>query len=395
MAIEVVRNYCNNIDIKLGSACGSFCSTIGSIPVAIRRQLNDLCSTDCKVHGLIVLGRMLQAAAILGVATSIFAVVMTGPMVLFGVIPAIATALLGTYMATRPKDVVDAIFPWPPYVTGQPVGLINSGNNCWANASMQLLLRAPNLLTRVRTQQIPQVRQIAQSYTDAQGVQQRVVQGADGQLIRDALSAVGRADARGVAEDPAQFFEYLFQNPHSLYQFPMTIAGALADQPREEPMISLDLGQEGGHAFNNLLFNFFNYQDDRRRAFNLKFPTAPNDLLVQMKRFYQHQNASRNQTVFGVNRNPIPVPANFELAGCYSQDAQGANYECDAFIVHYGHNYGHNGLNGGHYVAFVKGEDNTWWRCDDSRVDQIATEAAQQLMSQGYIYHYKKVSATA
>lgn len=389
MAIEAVGNCFYNVDMSLGSALSSVCSTIGSIPGAVQRQLNECCSTDCKVYGLIVLGRMLQAAAIIGVATCIFGAVMTGPIVLFGIIPAIATALLGTYMAACPDDVHDAIFPLPPYVPGQPVGLINSGNNCWANASMQLLLNSPTLLANPAAQRIPQVQQIAQAYAATQNIQDRVVRSADGQLIRNALNAVGRAHAGSVQEDAAQFFEYLFEDPHSLYQLEMTIAGAPAHRPRAEHMISFEVGQNGGHAFNNLVFNYFNYQDDTGRAINLQFPTAPNDLLIQMKRFYQYQDTSTNQTVSGRNGNPIPAPANFVLDGQYSQNAQGANYECDGFIVHFG-----NSLSSGHYVAFIKRPDNTWWACNDRRVRQITPEYAQQLMNQGYIYHYRKVPAT-
>ncbi len=385
----VVRNCFKSIDMTLGSACSSVCSTIGSIPGAIQRQLKDCCLTDCKVHGLIVLGRLLQAGAILGAGGTVFAAVMTGPMALLGIIPVIATTLLGTYMASRPSvNVYDAIAPLPPYVPKQPVGLINFGNNCWANASMQLLLRAPDVLSSPAAQRIPEVQQLAQMYAAAQGAQERVLRGADSRLIRSALQAVGRAHAGSVQEDPAQFFEYLFECPHSLYRMEMTIAGAPADQPRVEPMISFEISQHGGDRFDSLLFNYFNYQVDGSRAINLQFQTAPNDLFIQMKRFYQYQDVSRNQTVSGRNGNPISVPLRFTLHDRYSRDAQAANYECDGFIVQLG-----NSLDLGHYVAFIKNADNTWWVCDDSAVYPIAPEIALNWMAIGYIYHYRKVPA--
>ncbi|MBS0652022.1 MAG: ubiquitin carboxyl-terminal hydrolase [Verrucomicrobia bacterium] len=396
MAIEAVGNCFYNVDMALGSALSSVCSTISSIPGAVQRQLDECCSTDCKVYGLIVLGRMLQAAAILGVATCIFGAVMTGPFVLFGIIPAIATALLGTYMAACPDDVHDAIFPLPPYVPGQPVGLINSGNNCWANASMQLLLNSPTLLANPAAQRIPQVQQIAQAYAATQNIQDRVVRSADGQLIRNVLHGAGRVHADSVQEDAAEFFEYLFEVPHSLYHLQETVQGVARHQTTDLPLIPLALEQNISTPFNTLFNSFFNFQDDAGQAHALRFASAPDDLLVQLRRFYtplrdgrpividaqgHYQEARHNQA--------IAVPQNTTLEARHCQDGQAANYECDGFIVQFG-----NTINSGHYVAFVKRPDNTWWACNDRRVRQITPEYAQQLMNQGYIYHYRKVPTT-
>ncbi len=390
MAIEAVRNRFESTDMALGSAFTSASSIIGSIPGAVKRRLRDCCSTDSKVHGLVVLGRMLQVAAVLGIGASIVGSVMAGPMVLVGIIPAIAIAFLGTYMEAYSIDVHDAIFPLPSYAPGQPIGLINSGNNCWANASMQLLLNSPNLLASPAAQRIPEVQQIARAYAVARGAQERVVRGVNGQLIRNALQTVGRAPLGSVQEDAAKVFEYLFEDPHSLYQLQMTIAGAPAHRPRAEHMLCFELGQNSRQPFNILMFNYFNYQDDLGRVINLQFPTAPNDLLIQFKRFYQHRNATANQTIFRKNGDRIPAPSNFALGEWYSQDAQGANYECDGFIIHIGAS-----LSLGHYVAFIKDPDDTWWICNDRYVRPITLEYAQMRMSEGYIYHYRKVLANA
>lgn len=395
MAIEAVGNCFYNIDMALGSSLHSVRSTISSIPGAVQRQLDDCCSTDCKVYGLIVLGRMLQAIAILGVAGCIFAAVMTGPMVLVGVIPAIASALLGTYMAACPDDVHDAIFPLPPYVVDQPVGLINTGNNCWANASMQLLMNSPNLLASMAALRIPEVQQIAQAYTATKNAGERVVRGFDGQLIRNALHAAGRVHPDSVQEDAAEFFEYLFEVPHSLYHLQETVQGVPRHQTTDLPLIPLALEPNISTPFNDLFNRFFNFQDEAGQAHSLQFPTAPDDLVVQLRRFYtplrdgrpividaqgHYQEARHNQA--------IAVPQNKTIEARHCQDGQAANYECDGFIVQFG-----NTLNNGHYVTYVKRPDGTWWACNDRRARQITPEYAQQLMNQGYIYHYRKVPA--
>ena len=70
----------------------------------------------------------------------------------------------------------------------------------------------------------------------------------------------------------------------------------------------------------------------------------------------------------------------------YSVDGQSANYHCDGFIVHSG-----KALAAGHYVAYVKRPDNTWWCCDDRVVQRVTEDKAHQMMHQGYIYHFSKV----
>ena len=292
----------------------------------------------------------------------------------------------GFYNDAQPLNVRASDDNIPPFVPGQPVGLVNAGENCWANASLQLLINSPNLLNSAAAQRIPEIRQIAEAYTATQNQQGRVVQDADGQLLRNALSVVGQvsADYR-IQQDVSEVFEYLFEDTHCLYELERRIGGELSTT-RREPMLALELGQNGGEDFNNtLLFNYFNSQDDRGVAHNLKFLTPPNDLLIQLKRFYPSQDPSTNQFVCVKNVHPASVPPNIALRASYSVDGQAANYDCDGFIVHLGKM-----LASGHYVAYVKRPDNTWWCCDDQTVRQVTEEEACQMMRHGYIYHFSQ-----
>ena len=388
MSIQAVQNSLAHFPSLENSCWSSFCSTISSIPRAVQLKFGECCSTDSKIYGLIILGRLLQTAAILGVAAIIFGAVVSGPLVFFGLIPALVSGLLGTYIALSPETVQDMVFPPPPFVPGQPVGLINTANNCWANASMQLLINSPNLLNSA--QRILEIRQLSQAYTATQNRQGRVVQNANGQLLRNVLSSAGQVSADPWAfEDVSSAFEYLFQDPHSLYEFQERIGGELRTIPHLEPMLDLELGQNGGEDFNNtLLSNYFNFQDQGGAEHNLKFLTPPNDLLIKLKR-YSHDPTS-NQYVPIKIAHSVAVPPNIALGAAYFVDGQAANYDCDGFIVHSGQ-----GLASGHYVAYLKRPDNTWWCCDDRRVRQITEGYAHRMMHQGYVYHFSKNSPVA
>ena len=136
------------------------------------------------------------------------------------------------------------------------------------------------------------------------------MQDADGQLLRNALSAAGQVSAdRRTPILVSQAFEYLFEGPHCLYEFQVRIGGELSTTTRRESMLALELGENGGEDFNNtLLFNYFNYQDDSGGAHNLKFLTPPNDLLIQLKRAYQSRDPATNRFVDVKNVHPAPVP---------------------------------------------------------------------------------------
>ncbi len=349
-------------------------------------------STDVKIYGVIVLGVLLQVAAAAAIAAVVFASVAAGPIALVGLVPAVALGVLGVYMASRPEDVEDVVIP-PPVEQGQPVGLVNSGQNCWANAAMQLLLNSPGLSQLPGPQSVPEVRQFAQAYETARGNGDRVLQGVDGQLVRDVLARERRieADPR-FQQDPADFFNYVFHPPHSLYQL-----AELHRLPGEEPvhvprwesMISLGIGgQRRPPDFNTLFFNQFNRQEDSPigpQQVEVKFPTPPNDLLIQLERSYYERDPATGQAIFRKNNAPVAVPAVMPLPSRYSQNGEEAQYQCDGFILHAG-----NSVNEGHYIAYVKRPDQSWWRCDDKRIRRVSEQQAQRVMPYGCIYHFSK-----
>ncbi len=62
-------------------------------------------------------------------------------------------------------------------------------------------------------------------------------------------------------------------------------------------------------------------------------------------------------------------------------------YEVDAFISHRG-----NSIESGHYVAYVRSDDGTWFLCNDSVVTPKTLQEIRDAISESYIVHFRRVS---
>lgn len=142
------------------------CTWIQHKVSSIQEKLCGLCSTDCKVYTLLVLGRILQAAAVTATLASMTFTFVVGPVALLGLIGAVAIGVLGTYLAGSKEQIQEMIEMVRPFVQGQPVGLRNSGGNCWLNSGLQMLANVPFLAGRMR--QIPEFTTFLNSYRAAQ-----------------------------------------------------------------------------------------------------------------------------------------------------------------------------------------------------------------------------------
>lgn len=366
VSLNPVANCFNGIQHHLYSAHEKICG---------------LCSTDSKVYAFLILGRVLQAAALVSLAASAVFTFLVGPVALVGLVPAIAMGLLGTYVAGNPQELNEIVQMARPFVPGQPIGLVNGGSNCWLNSSLQMLAHVPAFERRMR--QIPQLVQFLDSYRAARTNYYKVSPDIDTHQIRQVLhrETGGVIDQGHVQEDAAQVFEWLFQGPNGLYQFEHLLNGAPAN-PRREPMIQVDI--ERGvpiPTFENLLSGFFDHRTDIGQRQQLFFPRAPDDLLIQFKRFYRDRDGTQGK----VSEN-IETPERFQLPSRFVRSGENAAYQCDAFLLHYGASQ-----DGGHYVSYIK-VGTTWWYCSDSRVYEVSDKHAQTAMKQSYIMHYAKVS---
>jgi hypothetical protein len=364
------QNFTNNVAHKLYSAHSAICG---------------LCSTDSKIYGLIILGRLLQTAAIVGFTASIAFVFFSGPLCFLGTIPAIALAILGSAAAESPWQVNAFFQMGRPFVPGQPIGLVNSGTNCWLNSSLQILANSPTYHARLR--RIPEFAQFLDNYAKAETDYQKVAQSINPQTLREFLSRETNGDIAllGRQEDAAQVFETLFQGQEALHTFEQ-LTNAAPSAPRQEPMIQIDLGpQEQRPSFQELFNAFLDHHTDAGQHIQLFFQDVPDDLLFQIKRFRQTVDSTGRMRLEKI-LDPFDVPQNISIPNHFVISNEASQHQIDSFIVHYG-----NSLDVGHYVAYVK-KGTAWWYCSDSHVTEISEQDAMRELKHSIFCHFKKVN---
>lgn len=348
----------------------------------VQQKICNLTSTECKVNSLFVLGRVLQATSVIASVASFGLVVLT-PLSLIGLVPALIAGVFGTVIAESPRDVLDVVLLEPPFIQGQPIGLVNSGNNCWLNSSMQMLLNTPSLFQKV--QRIPALAAFQQTYEQERQAGQKIARHLDVQHLREYFSerTGGQISPRHIQEDSAGLFEYLFQGDNALH----TLYQQIDQEPlrvRREPMILVDFNGQTHLPFQELFNQYFDLIKDTGHRVRLSFERAPEDLLIQAKRFTQERDPLSGRMTFGKNNDPIAVQPTLALGPSHLQSGENVQYSCDAFCVHYGAT-----LQWGHYVAYVKRGD-TWWYVSDQTQRPISMKDVSEAMKHGYIFHYKK-----
>lgn len=340
---------------------------------------NQLCcpTLDPKVRTAVIAARVFQGIAAVSAVASVGFAFAFGPLALSGLVAAVAFGALGTCMIVECERNISYLME-PPFVPGQPVGLRNTGNNCWLNAGLQILVQSSGLHPHLR--RFPIFAQFLDAYQGSRNTFQKVAPQIDTQQLRQFLSR----ETRGVVsanfnqEDAAHLFEFLFGGG-ALYRFVHEINGTPStDQP--EPMIQLEVSQiREGASFQQLFKNFFDHRDDLGRRQQVFFPQAPSDLLIQLKRFYRTREGEEGKIIYSID-----VPERITLSQALIRSGETGSYQCDAFLVHHGVS-----LNRGHYVAYVK-RGETWWLCSDSSVREVSSDQAIAAMKSSYILHYAK-----
>lgn len=346
----------------------------------VQDAMSSLCSTDCKIYTLLIVGRVLQTAAVVAGIASLAVTFSAGSIALVGCVSALALGWFGTYVVQNKQQIAEALRIERPFVPGQPVGIVNWGNDCWLNSGLQLLAHVPAFERRMS--QTPELASFLTSYRAAGAGAQKVAADIDVRQIRRALHdrTAGQVRLGPIQHDVVQLFEHLFQGGNALYTFDQRINGALG-MPYSESILALDIERGASNlSLNSLLMHFFSHTTDLGQDRRLFFPQAPNDLLIQFKRFYQDSNGA-----FGKIEGPIELSERFPFPSQLVRSGENANYECDAFINHFG-----SSLSGGHYVAYLK-KEGVWWYCSDSVVYEVSQGEALAAMKESYIIHFKKI----
>ena len=338
---------------------------------------NELSQLDQRIFSYVVLGRVLQAAGAALFIGSITVGFVATPIAWLGVIPAVALIALGTCLLNQQEE--SKVYP---YVLGQPVGLDNHGNDCWVNASVQLIKNVPALEARARGH-LSRFAALSAKYDGAQADKERVAHSINTKDLRKQLSLLtgGIISSGSSQEDAADLFGYILGAPNFFYTLAQQMNGRAA-APRQEAMLSLYVDRDREFNFIEAFRGFFNTVTEEGHAVRSYFITSPQDLVVQLKRFYQFQKPS-GESGRGKIQGNLLVPAKFTMPGEVVLTGGLPEYECTGFIEHIGVE------SGGHYVAYVK-KGVQWWLCNDSYVAPVSDALACAAMQRAYIYHFRR-----
>jgi hypothetical protein len=349
---------------------------------------------DQKIFTLVV-GQIIPAIATGALIACIVCSFIVNPLFAIGSVAAFVIGFLGvaaTYtnqvdFASGTEQVTGAFVRLPPFEPNQPVGIQNGGNNCWANAALQLVLNNPELEAQCAAD--PTFANIFGRYRAAQRAQQYQC----GYLGREARAVLHARepdiDPLQSMEDVSDFFGIMLGGIdqrqavrgrpfHSLQQ---SIAGR-AFQSAPEPFIGLQMVD--GVPFQGIFNSFFNYSTAEGQSVRKVFRTVPQTLLIQIKRFGHHYH-NDGSTVPRKNTRALDIPLEMDVGADLSRDRSPARYECTGFIEHRG-----GAVNGGHYISYVK-RQGKWWLCDDGSVREVTAAQVADAKRNSYMISYRKI----
>ena len=199
--------------------------------------------------------------------------------------------------------------------------------------------------------------------------------------IQDFLSRRTAISPGHVQDDPSLFFEYLFCNQNSLCQFEVLINGINTSHD-QDAMIRIAIDTSVPNAtFEQSFASCFDYKTDEGMHKQCFFSHAPENLLIQIKRFMYSRDSNSSSKI----TEAIKTPEKFQFPTNFLMTAENVTYQCNAFLVHIGEN-----MDSGHYVSYIR-SNNIWWFCSDTQVRQASKQEALNAMNNSYIMHYAKI----
>ncbi|MBI3237202.1 MAG: ubiquitin carboxyl-terminal hydrolase [Chlamydiales bacterium] len=299
------------------------------------------------------------------------------------------------------------------------MGLRNLSNDCWANASFQLMMNSARLKALMPDN--PHIKELMEAYEYTQRQEQRFVrtpssddpgksnQVIGGECIRRAIIDLRASEGGDIAErdrnpatryissssrhseDAVCFFESLLGDS---IQFSHQIGDRKSDMAYPDWAIHLSPGSGAVDDFEGLLVQELEeeIEDLETAAMQIKstqFVDSPEGFLLHIKRFFQVWSPETGRMLNYANHEKVQVPFSFTLPSKYRRDGQEEIFNCRGFILHT--SAAKTTLGGGHYVAYVKDGRGRWWLCNDRSVRQQVQEAeVLARMPFGYIYDFAR-----
>lgn len=305
----------------------------------------------------------------------------------------------------------------------EPVGLNNLGNTCYQNASLQCLYNIKDLTEFLLKKKGTDYYQnaVATAYIDLVDTLQKATAGslAPTAFCSRALTKFGFKvnEQQDAHEFVTKLLEYLADYDvapqyKGRYGYPLqkwlkTNVGELFDIVLEstvtckvcksesityEPqmMLSLEVVAPEGKKLATLaeclgsftqleVVDYYcevcNSKDKAEKRLHLF--TAPSTLIIGLKRWKWKPDGTAQKI-----NDPIKVPLQFNATPFFSPTSlqrPAAQYELTGITIHSG------GVGGGHYWAYVKTADGTWYEANDSAVTKIDEAHIKKFETQGYI----------
>ncbi|MBS0629739.1 MAG: ubiquitin carboxyl-terminal hydrolase [Verrucomicrobia bacterium] len=253
-----------------------------------------------------------------------------------------------------------------------PVGIVNEGgDDCWANAAIQLLANAPTAAKSILDN--PEKRRgfpFLKSYFESQ-MHAKPVSTISSQAVRRAL--LGKVKGQ---QDAAEGLRGLMANVgfgFHIYEELSSKKGDGREQAEPEPMIQLDIPKSGStvQTLVNQAFAPAILEDSSTKTTQLEY--TPDDLFISVNRVEGKKNYEIDQT------------EQFTISSKFTRwNEPDIAYELKGCIVHLGKTG-----KSGHYVALLKKPDG-WYVANDSKVTKLSDQQAREYLKMGYVFHYAK-----
>lgn len=274
------------------------------------------------------------------------------------------------------------------------VGLMNFGNTCFINSSIQLIMSAPvfcihllsneelldtkakKYLQTIRDYMNPKTtmlgpKKIHISYMNLNTRYRGFTQEDSHEFIvytlDDILTIIKTLTNENYVKRTEKLITYTL-NTKVTYKN----SGEISESSIRDYALLLPINQENP-TLDGCLQLFMNVEEEDK-TIQYSLSNLPKYLIITLKRF--SKTASRNEK----NDMPVQMPLLTDICG--------VSYKLKAIIDHQGT------INGGHYVAFVTrkiNNENKWFYCSDTSVLEVNVLQVEKQALKGYMFLYSKI----
>lgn len=321
-----------------------------------------------------------------------------------------------------------------------PLGLTNSGNNCWANSMIQFMKNIPKIKNSISNlgffSRLRGIKSLLSTYQNEEKNSHVRISSVDSQNLRRLISSISPdiiSPDVSRQEDAHEAFAIISDLlPKSIMKKSYTYSMENLSKPKpgsgpnrkelyirdektfvksqNEELSFIPLSIFPSRFFTPCLSDLIDFsfnstdlgdnhaelegEDGKLHSYDLKsenwcYISAPEDIFFSLNRFVAktHVDPTSGERKFHSEKicSKVNVPLVLQLKKEKHIIESDAGYELDSFIIHRG-----DSVERGHYICCVK-KNNHWYECNDSDVRLLSENEATELASSSYLVHYKKI----